>query len=339
MKTIRIGIVGTGGMAGAHVRFFKEIPGVELTSCLDIDSARAKEFAEKHSFRGVAGNLDQLLNAVDAVSVVTADAGHAPVSLAVLKAGKHLFCEKPLTVTIDEARQVARGYAKTRQRGVIGMTNFSHRGAHFDKAQQIVARGDLGELRYVRGYYLQGWLCGLTNPGPGQVWRLASRPGADGTLGDLGCHLIDFVTGICGPAKRLRCELRNHRGRGANDTAAIQLDFANGAFGHCETTRWASGRRNEVLVEIHGTEGGLAVGHSDPSKPFLRVCSGKDLKTGSWQDLPVPPITWTWKRFIRAIRTGKTEQPDILRGAEIQAYLEACIHSAATGKWQAVPRT
>jgi predicted dehydrogenase len=212
MKTIRIGIVGTGGMAGAHVRFFKKIPGVELTSCFDIDPARAKEFAEKHGFRGVAGNLDQLFDAVDDVSVVASDAAHAPVSLATLAAGKHLFCEKPLTVTIDEARQLARGYAKARQRGVIGMTNFSHRGAHFDKAQQIVARGDLGELRYVRGYYLQDWLCGLTNPGPGQVWRLASRPGAGGTLGDLGCHLIDFVTGICGPAKRLRCELRNHRG-------------------------------------------------------------------------------------------------------------------------------
>jgi predicted dehydrogenase len=321
-------------MAGAHANFFRKIPGVELASCFDLDPARAQAYAVKHDVRSIAGNLTELLDAVDAVSVVTADAGHAPVSLAALKAGKHLFCEKPLTVTLAEARQVARAY---RQAGVIGMTNFSHRGAHFDKAQRIVARGDLGELRYVRGSYLQGWLCGLTEMKPGQVWRLANRPGADGTLGDLGCHLIDFVTGICGPAKRLRCELRNHRRGGANDTAAIQFDFADGAFGHCETTRWASGRRNEVLLEVHGTEGGLSLGHSDPSKPFLRICRGKDLKTATWEDVPVKPITWTWQRFIRAIRTGKPEEPDILRGAEIQAYLDACVRSAANGTWERVP--
>lgn len=224
-----------------------------------------------------------------------------------------------------------------RQAQVIGMTNFSHRGAHFDAAQKIVAHGDLGELRYVRGSYLQGWLCGLTNPKPGMIWRLESRPGADGTLGDLGCHLIDFVTGICGPAARLRCELRNHRGRGANDTAAIQFDFGSGAFGHCETTRWASGRRNEVRLEIHGTKGALELGHTLPEKPFLRICRGRDLKTWTWKDLPVKPITWTWQHFIRAIRTGKPAQPDIQRGAEIQAYLHACVGSAESGRWQAIP--
>jgi predicted dehydrogenase len=119
-------------------------------------------------------------------------------------------------------------------------------------------------------------------------------------------------------------------------TAAIQFDFADGAFGLCETTRWTSGRRNEVLLEVHGTEGVLSLGHSDPSKTFLRICRGKNLKTTTWKDLPVPPIAWTWQRFIRAIRTGKLEQPDILRGAEIQAYLDACVRSSQSGRFERI---
>jgi predicted dehydrogenase len=341
MKHIRIGIVGTGGMGGTHARRFKAVPGIQLLSCYDIDTERARRFATEHGFQFAAGDLDELIAAVDAVSVVTSDAGHAPVSLAVLAAGKHLFCEKPLTVTLAEARQVAKAYRQARRQGVVGMVNFSHRGAHFVKAQQMIARGDLGELRYVRAHYLQGWLCDPHATGnPSRIWRLQRRPGADGVLGDLGCHLIDFVTGICGKAKWLRCEFRTHPKLGrsrltldANDTAAIQFDFDGGAFGEATTTRWASGRRNEVLLEIYGTNGAMSLGHARPDKPFLRLCRGRSLKTWDWKEVPVPPMLWTWQRFVRAVRSGKPHQPDILRGAEVQSYLDACIRSARSGRW------
>jgi predicted dehydrogenase len=270
----------------------------------------------------------------------------------VLAAGKHLLCEKPLTLTLAEARQVARAYVAARQRGVIGMVNFSHRGAHFYAAARLVAQGAIGEVRYVRSHYLQGWLASRGAwQRPGRAWRLQRRKGSAGVLGDLGCHLLDFTTGVCGPLRRLRCSLRTHpkidtAGReiryydgaplDANDSVSVVLDFTNGAFGNAQTSRWAAGRRNDVLLEIHGTEGGLSLGHTFPEKPFLRLCRGRALPKHEWKDLPVPRIVWTWERFIRAIRSGAAQPPDILRGAEVQALLDACLRSADSGRAETI---
>src|SRR5258708_33609832 len=123
MAKIRIGIIGTGGMANTHAEQFKQIPGVELTSCLDVIPGRADAFAERQHVRYVAKDLGQLLDQVDAVSVVTPDRFHAAASLAALHAGKHLLCEKPLTTTLAEARAVAR--AARAAKGSVAMVNFS----------------------------------------------------------------------------------------------------------------------------------------------------------------------------------------------------------------------
>ena len=352
MAKIRIGIVGTGGMANAHARFFKGMRGVEMTACFDLDTERAIAYAERHAVRYAVDSLPRLLDAVDAVAVVTSDASHASISLQTLKAGKHLFCEKPLTVTLAEARKVARAYREARGKGVIGMVNFSHRGAHFDRAVEMVQRGDLGDLRYIRSHYLQGFLASKGGwQSPAALWRLQTSKGSAGVLGDLGCHLLDFTTGVCGSLRGLRCTMATHpkidsEGKActrfdgaaldANDTVTIDLDFSDHTYGHCQTTRWACGRRNDVKLEVHGTEGGVSLGHTHPDKPFIRLFKARDLKKATWKDVRVPPITWTWRRFIRAIRTGKPEQPDITRGAEIQALLDACQRSAKSGKRERV---
>src|SRR6185295_3993375 len=121
---------------------------------------RAQAFANKHGVEHAAGDLDQLLDQVDAVSVVTPDRFHAEPSIATLRAGKHLLCEKPLTVTLAEARQVATEAQKAAKRGVIHMINFSYRSsAAMQHAIGLVAAGRLGEMRHVHSYYLQSWLC------------------------------------------------------------------------------------------------------------------------------------------------------------------------------------
>jgi len=157
--SIRIGIVGTGGMANAHAENFGKIRGVQLSACLDVIPGRAAEFARRHQVTHVARNLDDLLERVDAVSVVTPDRFHAGPSLAALEAGKHLLCEKPLTVTLAEARQVATAATRAGKRGVMHLVNFSYRrSAAFQQARTVVADGSLGELRHVHSHYLQSWL-------------------------------------------------------------------------------------------------------------------------------------------------------------------------------------
>jgi len=353
-KKIKLGIVGTGGMANSHATEFKKMTGVELTACLDVLPARAADFAKKHGIAHVAGNLAELLDRVDAVTVVTPDRFHAEPSLVALQAGKHLLCEKPLTVTLAEARQVAAAAKQAAGNGAIHMINFSYRkSAAFQKSIALVATGQLGTLRHVHSFYLQGWLA-ATMWGAWEkdslLWRLQTAAGSGGVLGDLGCHILDLTTGVAGAVARIRCDLRTFpkidatgnsvtewhgKQLDANDTAVIELEFTNGAIGLVHTTRWATGHSNSLRFEAHGTNGALMF-DLDRGYDELNLCLGDARHKSEWTSEKVPATPTNYERFIRAIQTGQPDQPDIIRGAQIQAYLDACELSAKSGQWEAV---
>jgi len=354
MKTIRLGIVGTGGMANSHAQSFQKIAGVELTSCLDVVPGRAEEFAKKHSVKHATTTLDDLLATVDAVTVVTPDRFHVDPSLAALKAGKHLLCEKPLAVTLADARKVARAAEKAAGKGVIHMINFSYRSsAAFQHAIQLVRTGKLGALRHIHSFYLQSWLAGdgwgnWSNEG--LLWRLQTAAGSGGVLGDVGCHILDLTTAVGGDVARVRCDLRtfakinahgqaitewNGKNLDANDTAIIELEFTHGAIGLVHTTRWATGHANYLRLEAHGTDGALMF---DLDRDYRKIdtCLGDARHKAQWTTETLTPTPSNYERFIRAIQTGQPGQPDIVRGAQIQAYLDACERSAKSGKWEKV---
>ena len=226
------------------------------------------------------------------------------------------------------------------------MVNFTHRvGWHWHEARRLVDAGAIGEVRYVRAKYVQAWLAADYWGNWMEekwLWRLQSAKGSTGVLGDIGCHIIDFVTGIVGPAERLRCSLHTHpkispAGRrttkvkgvalDANDTASIELDLLNGAFASVQASRWATGRANEVQAEISGTEGAILVGHGGPA--YLQTCLGKDRHSNTWKEVKLRNSPSNYQRFITAIKKGVVEQPDITRGAEIQSYLDACFRADA----------
>jgi predicted dehydrogenase len=352
MAKIRIGIVGTGGMASVHAEAFKAIPGVELTSCLDVIPGRADAFAERQHVRYVAKDLDQLLTQVDAVSVVTPDRSHAAPSLAALRAGKHLLCEKPLTTTLVEARALAR--AARAAKGVVAMVNFTYRrAAALQRAIEVAARGELGAIRHVHGSYLQTWLSAPVWghwTSDGFLWRLQTAAGSGGVLGDLGCHILDLTTVVAGGVRRARCALATfpkldaagkpltvYRGKrlDANDSAVIELEFDNGALGVVHTTRWATGHVNHLALEVNGTSGALRF-DLDRSHEQLELCLGKATNPVAWKTVTLKPAPTIWQRFVAAIRTGAAQQPDVLRGAQVQAYLDACERSARSGRWEKV---
>jgi predicted dehydrogenase len=347
---VRIGIIGTGGMAGSHAQAFKAIPGVELACCLDIVPGRAAEFAQKFGVRRAVTDLGDLLSESDAVSIVTPDPSHAMLSLKVLAARKHLLCEKPLTVTLGEARKVARAARAAGKAGVMHLINFSYRGSSaFQEAIKLVARGELGEIRHVNSRYLQSWLVGRYWGDWTEAawqWRLQTAAGSRGALGDLGCHILDFTTAVAGDLKTVRCAMRtfpkiDRRGQkhthlagqplDANDSVVIELSFAGGALGVCQTTRWATGHANTVALEVHGTRGALAI-NLDDGWDELRVCLGRDVHTNTWKTRKTKPTPSNYQRFIHAIRTRQPGQPDIIRGAQVQAYLDACERSALSGR-------
>ncbi len=352
--TIKLGILGTGGMANWHAKSFNKIKGVELSACLDVVRERAEKFATEHGVKKVAADLDDLLGSVDAVTIVTPDRFHQSGALAVLKAKKHLLCEKPLTVTLPEAREVAVAYKKARKKGVIGMVNFSYRrSAALQRAMRMVADGELGELRHAHAFYLQSWLAApiwghWTNEA--WLWRLQTAAGSGGVLGDIGCHLLDMATAVIGDVARIRCWLSNFpkiaedgkaykkwQGKklDANDSAVIELELESGATAVLQTTRWATGHTNHLRLEAHGTQGALMF-DLDRSYDKLDVCIGEGPKKATWETLDLDSTPDNYERFISAIKTGKVDQPDILRGAQIQAYLDAAERSAKSGKWEKV---
>ncbi len=352
MAALRIGILGTGGMARAHAAAFQGIRGVDLAACCDVVPGRAETFAATHGIALATTDRDEMFAAVDAVSIVTPDRFHAEPTLAALDAGKHVLCEKPLTVTFDEARAVAAAAAA--HPGLIGMVNLSYRrSAAAQHAALLVASGKLGALRHVHAHYLQSWLSsdlwgGWTSEA--FLWRLQSAAGSGGVLADIGVHILDLTTAVAGDAARVRCELRTfpklHRGQShstwngqaldANDTALVQLDLADGALASVQATRWAAGHVNHLRVEVHGTAGALRF-DLDEDEHTLQVCLGRDVREGVWKSKTFKPAPTVWQRFVHAVKTGKPEQPDLLRGAVVQAMLDACFRSSQSGGWEAVP--
>jgi predicted dehydrogenase len=182
------------------------------------------------------------------------------------------------------------------------------------------------------------------------LWRLQTAAGSGGVLGDLGCHILDMTTAVAGDVRRVRCELRTFpkiapdgkrvtawKGKplDANDTAVIELEFVHGAMGLVHTTRWATGHANSLRLEAHGTEGGLMF-DLDRDYAKLDLSLGRDRHKCKWKTLTLKPTPNNWQRFIRAIRTGRPDQPDVIRGAQVQAVLDACERSGKSGRWEDV---
>ena len=196
-RPVRILILGTGGMANNHAQKFKEIEGVTLVGGVDTRAEPLAAFCAKHGIERGFASLDEALDwgQFDAVSNVTPDAAHYATTLPVLKAGKHILCEKPLATNETHADEMA---AAAKAAGVINMVNLSYRNVGaLQQAAKMVREGAIGTLRHFEASYLQSW---LTQPAWGHwdretiwLWRLSTKHGSKGVLGDVGIHILDFA--------------------------------------------------------------------------------------------------------------------------------------------------
>jgi predicted dehydrogenase len=346
LKPLRFAIVGTGGMANVHATEFLKNPGVEIAAVCDVSGERASAFAMKHAPKAaVFTDFAKLLREerVDAVANVTPDSLHAPLSLQAIAAGCHIFCEKPLATSYGDALKMVKAAKKA---GVINMVNFTYRNAPaIQKARDLVQSGQLGEIVHIEASYLQSWLVskawGVWNETPAWLWRLSSKHGSRGVLGDVGVHILDFaslpVGSICKVSARLKT-FKKIKGKrigeyplDANDSALMTVEFANGALGVIHTTRFATGYPNSLALRVHGTKGALRI-DLDKSYDTLEVCLGENVDKYAWETMKVPPVLSTYQRFVEAIRSGKNGEPDFARGAEIQKILDACFESDKEGR-------
>ena len=198
---------------------------------------------------------------------------HAEPTIAAAEAGKHVLCEKPLGRTAAESYEIWQRVAKT---GVKHMTAFNYRFVPAVRlARELIASGELGEIHHFRGGYLQEW--GSTEA---QAWRFERDAAGSGALGDLGAHVIDLARYLVGELDSVAASTRTFKpGREVDDAFEAIAEFANGAIGTIEASRFATGRKNAFSWEINGSKGSLAfdlerlneLQHSDGTKGFRTI--------------------------------------------------------------------
>nr|QIQ10653.1 Myo-inositol 2-dehydrogenase [uncultured bacterium] len=333
---MRLIVLGTGGMANHHAEHFTKIPGVQVVGGVDVDPVRLEKFNATHGIPRAFPSLDAALawGEFDAITNVTPDAIHHPTSIAALKAGKHVLCEKPLSTDAAKAFEMVEVAEAS---GLVNMVNLTYRNdAELQMARDLVMSGQIGEVKHIEASYLQSWLVskkwGDWRTESAWLWRLSRKHGSNGVLGDIGIHILDFASYASGlEIDRVFTRLKTfEKAPGnrigdydldANDSFTMSVDFNNGALGVIHATRWAPGHFNELRLRVYGDKGGIELKHLDNGNE-LYVVLGDDAETGTWRQLKVPPGKTNYDRFVSAVRTGVHEQPDFRHAANLQKVLD-----------------
>jgi predicted dehydrogenase len=337
---MRLLILGTGTMAGLQVqRGWGKIDGVTLAGAVDVDAGSLAAFCTEYGVPRSFASLDAAIawGEFDAVTNVTPDALHHPTTLAALAAGKHVFCEKPLATDYVRAMEMTEAAEKS---GLINMVNLTYRNvAELHKARELVLSGAIGQVKHIEASYLQHWVSlrdwsDPTIAGP-WLWRLSRGHGSNGTLGDIGIHILDFTTyGAAVDIAAMNCRLQTFSKvpgdrlgdyvLDANDSFIISAEFTNGAIGVIHSSRWASGHANDQRLRVYGDKGGLELSHGHWGS-LLRLCAGADVATSTWREVSAEPVPTNYERFAEAVRTGKQGEPGFRHAAALQQVLDLAL--------------
>ena len=381
-----VGMVGHAFMGAAHSqawrtagRFFDLPLEPDLAVLCGRDAGRVAESAVKWGWRDTSTDWKDLLTRddVDLLDICTPGDTHAEIAIAALDAGKHVLCEKPLANSVAEARAMVEAAERARARGVRSAVGFNYRRVPaVALAKRLVEQGRLGEIRHVRGAYLQDW---IVDPEFPLVWRLQKDRAGSGALGDIGAHVVDmaqFVTGdrLTGvsavtetfvkerplPEASSGLAASGGSGRGpvtVDDAALFVGRFAGGGLASFEATRFATGRKNALRLEVNGSLGSLAFdfesmnelqffdGTDDPDTAGFRrilVTEPQHPYVGSWW----PPghglgyehsFTHEVVDLVRDLAAGTDPVPSFADGLGVQLVLDAVERSAGNGsRWEEI---
>jgi len=224
---------------------------------------------------------------IDVVDIASPPNNHAEVAIAAAEGGKHVFCEKPFTVTVEEAQ---RALAAVRKAGVKHMLGFNYRRVPaVGLAKSLIDSGRLGKIYHFRAVYLQDW---IMDPDFPRIWKLNRAIAGSGAHHELGAHIIDLALHLVGPitsvagmeqtfikqrpaeavGDKLSTMLTAEKGSAqmeevdVDDTTLFLARFADGAVGTFEATRFAKGRRNHNRIEINGSKGSVVFNLEDMNR-------------------------------------------------------------------------
>ena len=369
IREIKAAVVGTGFIGVVHVEALRRL-GVEVTGIVGSSPERAAEKARTAGLPAPYPSFEAMLAdpAVEVVHLTTPNHLHFEQVRAVLAAGKHVVCEKPLAMNSEETAELLR---LAEDSGLVHAVNFNIRFyAQNQDARARVERGEVGDVRLISGGYLQDWLLFDTD------WNWRLDPAAGGSLravGDIGSHWIDLVTFITGRhveavmadlttfvgvRKQPTGPVETFSGASAGDTidtametedaAGILLRLTGGARAVVTISQVSAGRKNRLSWEIDGSESAMAwhseapeelwLGHRErPSELLLREAG--DYPPGHAEGFPD-----TFKHLYRAVYAavangGPPDQPDyptFADGHEEALIADAVARSHAEQRWVVV---
>ena len=385
---MRVAMIGYAFMGAAHSQAWRTAPRFfDLTPPeLAVLCGRTADATEAAAHRlGWADHATDWREVVerediDVVDICSPGDTHRDIALTALAAGKHVLCEKPLANTVAEAEEMAAAAAAARANGVRSMVGFNYRRTPaLALARQLVADGRLGRLHHVRADYLQDW---IVDPQFPLVWRLQKDRAGSGALGDIGAHVVDLaayltgerLTGVSGTLEQFVGErplptaasgLSGHSDGEGRLVGAVTVDDAAAFFGRTtsgalatfEATRFATGRKNAMRIELNGSDGSLAFDFERLNELFFYDGSGASAEAGFRRIVvtePDHPYAGAWwppghglgyehtfvhevADFVRDVTAGRDPSPSFEDGLYVQRVLDAVERSSQQrSTWQEV---
>lgn len=268
-KPLGVALIGTGFMGKCHALAWRNVAAVfggahpRLEVLCDVPGEKAQAFAGQFGFARAISDWREAVTDpdVDVVSVTVPNGLHRPIAEAALRAGKHVWLEKPMALTLEDARSmaaVAGDYG-----GQVTLLGYNYlRSPAFQEAVRLLRTGAIGAPRAFRGVYDEDY---SADPELPWHWRMTHEGGGLGALGDLGCHLVSQMVALMGDVAEvtamtqiaipLRASPDGPKPVENEDSALALIRFASGAQGSFATSRVARGRKCRLHWEVHGSDG------------------------------------------------------------------------------------
>jgi predicted dehydrogenase len=374
MKEHRVGIIGYGFIGKVHAHGYATMPfhydppplraritHVCTSRIETAEAGRAQLGADVATTdsREITENPD-----IDIVHICSPNHLHKDALLSAMAHGKHIYCDKPLVATLDEAREVAAALGD--YRGTAQMTLQNRFFPAIMRAKELIGEGFLGQILEYRAAYLHA---GSADPSAPLKWKLDAAAGG-GVIADLASHVLDLVhhllgdyaelfaaTKIAYPDRPSAADPSRREPVRAEDCVMLLARMMGGALGHLEATKTATGTEDELRLEIHGEKGGLRFNSMDPHYLDVYDCRADAARRG-WTRVPTgqrypapasafpgPKFSIGWLRvhtaclanFLQSVARGEPGDPGLGQGIYIQRLIEETRRSAAEGRWCPCP--